>query len=514
MKTQIPVIDLFAGPGGLSEGFASASDYELEFRINLSIEKDFWAHKTLLLRSFFREFDQPPKSYYDYLQGSIISQNQLFEKHKKEHNNALKKAWNAELGVVNEKDVDKKIHEALDGAKTWVLLGGPPCQAYSTAGRSRMKSNKKSFEKDERHYLYRHYLRIIAKHKPTIFVMENVKGLLSSKIKGNYIFNEILRDLREPFNGNDCANPKYNIYPIVNYDDYDNFSFIESDSKASNFLIQCEKHGIPQTRHRIIIIGVLREISNLGNQYLKEEKKQVHTHDVLDDITPIRSKLSKNKDTLSNWKTAICQEYVNYIYSNNGLSKKIKYAIDDALTDIQIRKLNSGSNFVKGVPNPKMLKNWYVDHNLKGFCNHESRGHISLDLLRYLFVSCYGKINNVSPTLNHFPESLLPLHKNVSKSLETKHSYFADRFRVQIANKPSTTITSHIHKDGHFYIHYDPSQCRSLTVREAARLQTFPDNYYFEGSRTQQYKQVGNAVPPLLAYKIANIIKNIIKNNN
>ena len=151
---------------------------------------------------------------------------------------------------------------------------------------------------------------------------------------------------------------------------------------------------------------------------------------------------------------------------------------------------------------------WFHDERIGGVLNHQSRSHMNSDIHRYLFCSVFAQQHHRAPKLSDFPDELLPNHKNVDKG---KIGLFSDRFRVQLENSPATTVTSHISKDGHYYIHYDPTQCRSLSVREAARLQTFPDNYFFEGNVTQQYHQVGNAVPPLLARQLAETVYRIME---
>ena len=171
-----------------------------------------------------------------------------------------------------------------------------------------------------------------------------------------------------------------------------------------------------------------------------------------------------------------------------------------------------GSEFIPGEFVSGYKKKWFFDKKIKGICNHHSRSHMPSDIHRYFYAACYSDIFGNSPKLRDFPDDLLPKHKSASRD-KPAGGAFSDRFRVQLPQRPGTTVVSHISHDGHYYIHYDPLQCRSLTVREVARIQTFPDSYFFCGPRTSQYIQVGNAVPPLLARQIAKIVTQILQSS-
>jgi DNA (cytosine-5)-methyltransferase 1 len=502
----IPVVDIFAGPGGLGEGFASIRSPAGEriFRICTSIEKDPVAHKTLTLRGIFRALEDGnvPEIYYDYIRGAVDAS--VFFSDPKiapilKH--VQREAHCLELGVDPDSRVDKLIREGIEGSADWILIGGPPCQAYSLVGRSRRQRVDPNFEHDPKHLLYREYLRIIRKFRPSVFVMENVKGMLSSKHSGESIFARIRSDL---------SNPARDLH-------YEIRSFVTS-SRADGldpdeFTIYSENFGIPQARHRVILFGVRADRAHQTHNLLTPRADKVTIEHMLDELPPLRSRLSKEPDTPEVWWHALQEGAARFVGLGADLGEGLGQRMARAAK--RARRLSSpGGAFINTQvrPSPSLpadLGKWMHDPRLEGVCQHEARGHMRSDLHRYLFASCFAAANGTSPKIRAFPERLLPDHRNVEKA---KLSIpFEDRFRVQVRHSPSTTVVSHIAKDGHYYIHYDPSQCRSLTVREAARLQTFPDNYFFEGNRTQQYHQVGNAVPPFLARQIAEIVASFLE---
>ncbi len=507
----IPVIDIFAGPGGLGEGFSSylSNDGKPIFKIKLSIEMDDFAHRTLELRAFFRQFQdgKTPSEYYDYLKKKI-NRDELFEKYPQQASTAKREAWKATLGEEPIKSVRSRISEALNGATNWVLIGGPPCQAYSLVGRSRMRGeNPWKYAKDHRHHLYKQYLQILADHQPPIFIMENVKGLLSStrtKTNKQSTFDLIIKDLQHPLE----VKRKNTRQPLSYY------LFSLSMKKegelpdAKDFILRSEEYGIPQARHRVIIFGIRSDLYT-SDPFILDKAGIATINDVIDDLPKLRSGISKGQDSAENWVREI-QSITTSSKWFADLSLEFKREIVELVKKLN-PNLETGGQFISTyTPSENLYRNdWYVDINLNGVCNHESRTHISEDLRRYFFAAVFARMHKRSPNLNDFPKELLPKHKNIKTKVD--ETIFNDRFRVQVEGKPSTTVVSHISKDGHYYIHYDPLQCRSLTVREAARLQTFPDNYFFEGTRTQQYHQVGNAVPPLLARQIAEIVHDTLQ---
>lgn len=506
-----PIVDLFAGPGGLGEGFSSLNDGR-DFRIAISAEMDPAAHETLRLRAFYRLLrragDPSIHSYYDFCN---------FSESKQPYSDRNKTAW-AEAGeeaqrlvLGNAEDnqrLDQRIRQTIANTGDWVLIGGPPCQAYSLVGRVR-NQGKTCYrpEDDHRHFLYREYLRIIKEFRPAVFVMENVKGILSSKVSGKRIFHDILRDLSAPDAalGSGQSGSFYRIHSLVCDTHFE--KGMDPDSIDSHdFIIRAEEHGLPQARHRVILLGVREDITRRPGRLTKSDRPTT-LRDVIEDLPKLRSTISRTKNANITWDLAVDAQLQDLAID----------AIDKGFRDLgaslqDYSKMphpssTGGLRIDRSMGrSPRAFGDWYADDQLQVHLNHESRGHMLSDLRRYGFAATVAEVSGRSPKGNadFNLRDLRPNHQNWDSGK------FSDRFRVQLWDRPSTTVTSHIAKDGHYFIHPDPSQCRSLTVREAARLQTFPDNYFFQGNRTQQYTQVGNAVPPLLAKKIASIVKGLI----
>lgn len=516
MTKKFAIVDLFAGPGGLAEGFASIRDGRgrRPFGIALSVEKDPAAHQTLLLRAFLRRFEGGfPREYYQFLNGNLDDPDWA-ALYPAEWKAACDEALLLELGTPQAWNILEgrfgEIQRSHGG--NIILIGGPPCQAYSLVGRARNKGVK-GYEasKDHRHFLYREYIRILDRLKPVAFVMENVKGMLSSSVDGERVFDQVLDDL------SDVGQGAYSLFPLRPRSRIAARIGVKHPP-ATDFVVRAEDLGIPQARHRVIVVGIRSDAVGridahaLASGLLEQSDDTVCVRDVLSGMPPLRSGLSDREDSEDAWLA----EMKTVVRRVAGMKSQVPAEMRERygkLAAAVLRRLGSSgkrlrrsTGIVNAMPKscPAALRRWLFDSRLKKYPNHDTRGHMASDLKRYFFASLYAAASGTSPKASVFPAALAPEHRN------WKTGKFADRFRVQLWGSPATTVTSHISKDGHYFIHPDPAQCRSLTVREAARLQTFPDNYFFKGNRTQQYVQVGNAVPPFLARKIAEALHGVL----
>ncbi|MCJ1648936.1 DNA cytosine methyltransferase [Lactiplantibacillus plantarum] len=408
---QMNIIDLFSGAGGLTEGFRS------NFNIINHVEMDPAASKTLQLRDAFYFLKQQNKLeiYLKYLKNNISFKELLTHIPITIQEKTLNKKISAETILAIFDSIDKKIVEqnifTIDG-----IIGGPPCQAYSTVGRAR-NSNKKN--NDERIYLYRYYIEFIQKYHPHFFVFENVKGLLSFKDQ----FNEPLL-------------PK-----MIQ-------EFKNAGYRLQYQLIDSSMYGVPQKRERLIIFGTDGTIApELFFKQLETKKENSITIGQLFQDLPFLH----SGETVNSYGQTIPNAFVNrHIRSNNDIPLTQNVARPNQPNDLLIYRQAA------------------ID---------KSQGHN----FRY---------DELDPSQQ--------THKNRKE--------FLDRYKVLDKDSVSHTVVAHISKDGHYYIHPDVTQNRSITVREAARIQTFPDDFYFETSRTHAFTQIGNAVPPYLAKKIASTI--------
>ena len=402
MKAKI--IDLFAGAGGLSEGFKRCG-----FDVIAHVEMDRDASLTLKTREayYYCKNHNMLNIYIDYITKQI-SREQFYSHIP---NVVLNTVINEEISNKTIKSVFSKIDTILGEHEIIGIIGGPPCQAYSIAGRSRMKDK---IQNDPRNYLYLYYLKFLKKYQPKFFVFENVQGILSAK--DGTIFEDIKEKMKKL---------KYNVdYKILDANDF----------------------GVVQHRKRVIIIGFKKELKNSYPNFIKQNLNYT-IKDLFEDLPNIQAGEMNNQ----------------YYSKTNQCLKKLKIRDDswNILTYHQSRKINS------------------TDKEIYKIC-----------------------IKNPNIKYDKLPKNLIK-HNNTRA--------FLDRFKVVEYDKPSHTMVAHISKDGHHYIHPDINQCRSLTVREAARIQSFPDDYYFESSKTSAYKQIGNAVPVLMAEQIAKKIEESLK---
>ena len=501
----VPAVDLFSGPGGLAEGFASLRGHRPRrpFRIALSVEMDPAAHRTLWLRAFLRKFrSEFPEEYYEYANGRLVREPDWRALYPRQWAEACDETRCLRLGTPKASSFLRNcLHEIRNAHNGHtVLMGGPPCQPYSLVGRSRTASLATyDSDQDERQWLYMEYAEALRILRPAVAVMENVRGILSARHNGEPVFPKVLEVLR-----NAGTTGQYHLYGLS----VDAVGRPWQDGSApEDFLVRAEDHGVPQARHRVFVVCIRSDVAvalpERAFPKLEPHGTTVRVQDIIGNMPLLRSRLSRG-DSDAAWQSTVREACALVELATPTMTameeRRYRDALRRALSSTRGTALPHGDQCGgTAIPDscPPALRDWLYDANITRLPNNETRGHIRADIARYLYGEAFACALGRSPKSTDFPPTLAPRHAN------WQTGKFADRFRVQVQHRPSTTITSHISKDGHYFIHPDPRQCRSLTVREVARLQTFPDNYLFHGGRTQQYVQVGNAVPPFLAQQIA-----------
>lgn len=505
MPATFGIVDLFAGPGGLGEGFASlrVGDHS-PFQIGISVEKETSAYRTLTLRAFVRAYVKRhgalPKAYVEFHSG-MTEEPDWASVDAAARDHATIETRCLELGTEPAAEaIDSVIARLRKDFDDTILIGGPPCQAYSLVGRARAKGKIGYVpEDDARHYLFREYIRVLDRLRPAAFVMENVKGMLSSTIESRMVFEMLMEDLTSLGTGH------AHHYELRAIRLSTGKATLLEPKQPSDFIVRAEDFGVPQRRHRVIIVGIRSDLANqMSGANVPVPGTRRTVGETIGNMPPLRSGISRDVDTLSAWRREVIEagNILADIYESRG-DDALRQAFLDVVKCMKKaspeQRANASLPASYGTSNDDLMR-WLERPELQALAQHETRGHMASDLGRYLFAAVFGQKRQYSPKAADFPLALSPDHKNWHSGI------FSDRFRVQLTHEAATTVTSHISKDGHYFIHPDPAQCRSLTVREAARLQTFPDDYLFLGKRTQQYVQVGNAVPPFLARQIAALI--------
>ena len=453
MKEAFGIVDLFSGPGGLGEGFCAFREgAQRRFEIDVSVEKDPVAHGTLRLRAFLRRFgDGLPPEYIDFMNrgGAEPDWSELYPR---EWALAEQETLNLTLGEPETSAIlDERIAEIRRrrGDRV-VLIGGPPCQAYSLAGRGRKPSDLGYVAHDEnRHLLYQEYINVLRKLRPAAFVMENVKGMLSSSIEKRKVFDLVIEDLRS---GGGAA--EYELFPLTGPKDP------HGNAQPGEFVVAAEDHGVPQARHRVIIVGLRRDlIKELGEfmpPRLADVARQTTVRDVLSAMPRLRSGISTRGgyvDDVDEWKRTVSLGAAKIAIMPHALVGAAAEGFAEALSaidrtrkiTIEKRKNSVGGT---GLPDscPDDLREWLEDAQLTRLSLHETRGHMAGDLERYLFASCWAAATGSSPKAADYPDELAPKHDN------WKSGKFNDRFRVQPWECPSSTVTCHLSKDGTAFV--------------------------------------------------------------